>query len=481
MTAAEPDADADAEAPIRAFAPYTDPTRALGLLQGSRAELFGRPVTLTSCAVMDSSYKTYTKRSSWPKSVLSVCYRLGLAEQADNAIFYAKLYLQGRSHVEWQRLGPPPAAASGAAPPVIHLPALGMIAWRFPHDPAMPHLAEAMLPQRVRHHLPYHALPPGLDGPADLTHLSAEPLKYNPENGCTLRYRLQWGGAGARVPAQELIVFGKVYRDDRGRAACERMQHYWRTTAFKSCRPLGYDETIRTVWSLGVQGLPLAQVISRANHASCLGQVGCGLAAVHASDPAVLGMPDSVAVAELLADFIKKIDKLSRACPPCAAPLAGLLAPARRVGERLAAGAHAGRALHGDFHIGQMLAHDGEVYLFDFDSFTLGDPEQDLAEFIVALLFQGFEPNFVHAMARALVRSYCARSRWTLRLEYLHWYALVEYVTRAYRFYRQQRPGWQHALQQSVSNLAVLEAVLEGLDSQSAQPPRITSPTAGSA
>lgn len=449
-------ADADAEPPNHPFAAYTDAEQARQLLQDSSAELFGRRVTLTSCTVIDSLYKTYAKRSSWPRSTLSVCWRLGLAEPEDSAILYAKVYLEGRSLAEWQRLDPPPTA--------IHLPAHDMIVWRFPHDPSMPHLAEAVLPQRVRHHLPYDQLPPGLDGPADLLHVSAEPLKYHPEHCCTVRYRLQWRSADALAPPQVLVIFGKTYRDDSGRAAHQRLQHCWRTMALKSCRPLGYDETIRTVWSLCVEGLPLVQVITRANHAPYLGLLGRSLAAVHASNPVDLGTLGAVAVSELLADCIKKLDKLSRACPPCAEPLALLVAPALAMGRRLAAGAPAGCALHGDFHIDQVLAHDGDVWLFDFDSFALGDPEQDLAEFIVALMFHGFEPDFVRAMALTLVQSYCAAAHWTLRPDCLRWYAQVEYVTRAYRFYRQQRPGWERAVQQAVSNLHGLDAVLAGLD-----------------
>ncbi len=444
--------------PYPRLPPSPTPSARVGLLQRCSAELFGRPVTLASCVVIDSLYKTYAKRSSWPRSTLSVCWRLGLAESEDSAIFYAKVYLEGRSLAEWQRL-------MGSSTAVMHVPALDMIAWRFPQDPSMPHLAQALLPGHVRHHLPYDQLPPGLDGPADLLSLSAELLKYLPENCCTVRWRLQWRACGPFAPPQELIVFGKTFRDDRGRVTHKRLQHCWQSAAVKSCRPLGYDAALRTVWSLGVEGLPLVQVINRANHAPYLERLGRSLAAVHAGNPDDVGTPDAISVAELLADCLKKIDKLSRACPPCAQPLSLLAESALSIGQRLAAdGALAGRVLHGDFHIDQVLAHGDEIYLFDFDSFALGDPEQDLAEFIVGLLFYGFEPDVVRLMAQTLVQSYSAAAPWAVRYDRLRWYAQVEHVTRAYRFYRQQRPGWEVALQKAVSNLEDLDAVLSGLN-----------------
>ncbi len=439
--------------PMQAFAPYTDPEKLRGLLQDRGDELFGRRVTVASCTVIDSRYKTYQKSSSWPKSTLSICYRVSLVEPEDSIIFYAKVYLDGRSRAEWERLKP--TSGSDVRHAVIYLPTLDMIVWRFPYDPSILHLPEILLPERVRHHLPFDRLPPGLSDPADLTNVTVELVKYYPEKCCTARHRLQWQGSDARA-SRMLTVYGKTYSNERGRAVHERLQHFWDTAAFKVPQPLGYNGTIQTVWTLGIEGLPLAEVVDRLNYKHYLGQVGRCLAAVHASD---LG-GEAITVAELLADCIKKIDKLSLACPPCAAQLAAAAPALQRVGERLEARSRPGRTLYGDFHIGQMLAHGSDVYFFDLDSFAVGDPERDLAEFIVSLLFYEVEPQLVCLMTLALVESYRVSVSWKIEIDRLYWYALVEYVTRAYGFYRQQRPGWAGALQRSLTNLPSLEAAI---------------------
>jgi hypothetical protein len=440
------------------FAAYTDAQRARDLLQSCSQALFGQAVTLATCTVIDSLYKTYANPASWPKSTLSVCWRLGLEGGADSTIFYAKVYLAGRSHAAWQALGEPAGDAQGL-PAVMHLAGLDMIVWRFPHDPSIRHLPSAVVEQLVKQHLPLAALlPPGVQ--AELAQFVVELVHYQPEKCCTTRYRLQWHDAQAPGEVQQLVIYGKTYSDDRGSRVYARQLHYWREAAFAICQPLGYDETIKTVWSLGIEGLPLAQVIEPANHRRLLGQVSRCLAAVHASDLHELGALREISQAELLADCLKKIGKLSRACPPCAAPLALLAAPVQSLAALLAQSAGVRHALHGDFHIDQMLACGDDVVVFDFDSFAVGDPERDLAEFIVALLFQPFDPAFVQRLAQGLMEAYCAQVSWKVRTDHLRWYALVEFVTRCWRFYRQQQTGWDGALQRSVAHLPALEALI---------------------
>lgn len=453
--------DADPEIHRGVFAAYTDAQRARELLQSCSELLFGRPVTLASVTVIDSLYKTYVNPASWPKSTLSVCWRLGLAGGAESAIFHAKAFLCGRSLAAWQALDKPDADAP-LPPAVMHLPTLDMIVWRFPHDPTIRHLPEAVLPQRVRQHLPLGALLPSGVG-VEQVQIEIEAVQYQPEKCCTTRYRLQWHDTRAPGAEQRLVIYGKTYSDDRGSSVHARQLHYWRTAAFAICRPLGYDEAIQTVWSLGIEGLPLAGVIAHDNHQGLLGQVGRCLAAVHASELHQVCVVKEVMPAELLEDCIKKIGKLGRACPPCAAALAQLMAPVQRLAAQLAQGASVRHTLHGDFHIGQMLVCGDEVYVFDFDSFAAGDPEKDLAEFIVALLFQPFEPAFVQLMALALMDAYCAQARRQVRSDHLRWYALVEFVTRCWRFYRQQQSDWDAALQRGVARLPELEALIPAL------------------
>ncbi len=463
----EANADADPEPARGVFAVYTDAVRARDLLQSCSELLFGQPVTIATCTVIDSLYKTYANPTSWPKSTLSVCWRLGLAGGADSTIIYAKVYLAGRSLAAWLALGER-ASAAQARQAVTHLPALDMIAWRFPHDPSIGHLPDAVDEPSVKPRLlrlPLAALLPHGVG-LEQAQLSVEPVQYQPEKCCTTRYRLHWHDThDAQAPGevQQLVIYGKTYSDDRGSTVYARQLHYWREAAFAICQPLGYDSTIKTVWSLGVEGLPLARVIGRDNHQRLLAQVGRCLAAVHGSDLHALGVLKVIVPAELLADCLKKIDKLGRACPASAAPLALLIAPVQTLAAQLAQSASVRHALHGDFHIDQMLVCGEAVVVFDFDSFAVGDAERDLAEFIVALMFQPFDAAFVQLLALALVDAYRAHAPWQVRIDHLRWYAQVEFVTRCWRCYRQQQTGWDAALQRGVAHLPELDALFVAL------------------
>jgi hypothetical protein len=459
------------------FAAFTDPARALVLLQPCSAALFGAPTPLACCDVIDSLYKTYVNPASFPKSTLSVCWRLWRADAAGSAIFYAKVYLEGRSQAAWQRLGERGSDEATAPRAATHLPALDMIVWRFPHDPALRHLPEAVLDERVRARLPWDALRSHGGGAAEGASLHIEPVSYQPEKSCMTRCLLHWpvesrvewpAGDGLAAAPRDLLVYAKTYGDDRGRAAHARQLHYWRSAALRTCEPLAYDDSIATVWSIGVEGQPLAHVIDDANQLHYLDQAAAHLWAVHSSDPHELGVDELIAPAELLADCLKKIDKLGRACPRSREALALVAVPVQALAERVMQADGQRCVLHGDFHIGQMLAAGGDVYLFDFDSLALGDAEQDLAEFVVALMWAPVAPEFVGTMAAALGHAYASRACAPVRMDHLRWYARVEFVTRCWRLHRQQRPGWADALELALTRLPTLDAAIAAMASAAA-------------
>jgi aminoglycoside phosphotransferase (APT) family kinase protein len=112
--------------------------------------------------------------------------------------------------------------------------------------------------------------------------------------------------------------------------------------------------------------------------------------------------------------------------------------------------------IHGDFHPDQIWIHDGRVVLFDFDEFTLGDPMEDLAEFMLKLDATGATAarvsGFVAAYAQAAPQRFDARS--------LDWHLAIQQLLQASRAFTYQQPGWRVALQ---SRLAGCESRLATL------------------
>ena len=108
--------------------------------------------------------------------------------------------------------------------------------WFYPVDPHLRTLAAASDPAAVR-----RLLAPRYSPKTPPARIRVEPVRYLPEISAALRYRIvDRPGAGERV------VYGKVYRGDRGRDLHETTQQLWALSAqhpdlLRVVEPLAYD------------------------------------------------------------------------------------------------------------------------------------------------------------------------------------------------------------------------------------------------
>ena len=108
--------------------------------------------------------------------------------------------------------------------------------------------------------------------------------------------------------------------------------------------------------------------------------------------------------------------------------------------------------IHGDCHPDQMWIDRGRVLLFDFDEFSLGDPMEDLAEFIVKL-----PPTpGGRALAAALPQANAQHAPAHFHADRLNWHRALQQLLQASRAFVFQLPGWQAELER---RLARAEAV----------------------
>ena len=421
------------------FARFTDADAMGDILWQRLSSWFAGQDDRPTCAIEHSRYKTYLKVQSRPRSSLSVCYRFGLTgcgARSREVLVYVKAYLGGRSWSEWEKLAPLRDVDRHGSPPVIHLPELDAIAWRFPHDPALAHLREVIEPGRVRAHVPWRLLPHGVPGP-DRTAVSSSVAHYRPETRCTTRYDLRWNEAGA---PRELTIYGKTFNGDEGRAIYDRMRHLWEISRqnadhLRVPQPLAYTDAVHTIWQHAVPGAPLLRVVDATNYVHYLDAVAKGLATIHTS-----GLSGSIAITpdDHLAESCKKSLKLSEAFPGLVRPLQALI---RHLETEMPA-AHTSRTLiHGDLQMHQLLANGGHVAFLDFDECADGDPAQDLANVVVNLHFDGVPPTLVDAMSSVLLASYRRAIDGEVPAHRLDWYARVQFLNKAYRAYLRHAPG----------------------------------------
>ncbi len=419
--------------PSTAFARFTDPEVMEPILRERLSPWFDR------------------QEGSGSRSSLSVCYRLSVTgrETRDrDVLLYVKAYSDGRSRNEWDKVRPPHNTGPRAVRAVIHLPELDAIAWRFPHDPALPHLAEVMDPDRVRVHVPWELLPDRVPGP-NLTVLSTTVAHYRPETRCTTRYDLRWNEARA---LDGLTLYGKTFKGEEGRAIYTRMQRLAQISredphSLRVPQPLAYTDVVKTIWQHAIDGPPLVQVIDTRNYQRYLDRVAKGLATIHKSD---LSGSTATTTADHLADSRKKSLKLAQAFPALVRPLHALV---RQLESGIPEPSRSDTLIHGDFQIRQLLTQGDDVVFLDFDECADGDPAQDLANFVVSLHFHDFSARLVDAMSAALVASYRRVVDANLSPHRLDWHARVQFLNKAYRAYLWHRPGVEQEVRRII-NLA---------------------------
>ena len=435
-----------ASMPTTAFARFTDAEAMGNLLWQRFATDFNGQDLPPACTIVYVRYKHLTTKST-SKSSLSICYRLDLSGVQDGrqeAHFYVKAYLDGRSQNEWEKLTDSNSTNLGLGTFASHVPELDAIVWKFPQDPALAHLPEVIDTEKVRHHLPWKMVADGVPGPGSLTALNNRVAHYLPEKSCTTHYNLQWQVAG--LP-HELTLYGKTFKGEEGKEIYERMMHFWHTSrqdpgSITVAQPLAYAETVKTIWQQAIVGVPLSHVIDETNYEHYLAVVARGLATLHKS-----GLPSSrtVTIEDHLVESRKKVLKLGQAIPALTTPLQALLQCLEDNAPIVPSADHT--LIHGDCQFGNLLAQDDRVVFLDFDDCVQGDPTRDVANFIVYLHFYDFSPALRDAMNETFLGSYRRVVEWDLPVERLAWHLRVQFLNKAYRAYFQQASGTEQEVQ----------------------------------
>lgn len=422
--------------PRNDFVSFTDPENVKTILQGRLPALAQGDLVITECRILHLYYKTYLKPESGGKSFLAAAYQLGIGNRMTGTqqtqIIFAKVFSGDRSHEEVNKSARQHLCPTAFGVPLIHLDDLGMVIWTFPNDPGLRALPEVADPDKVKNYFPYDSLPSGVSA-KEIASVKVEIVNYRPEIRCTTRYRLDCG-------SRALTLFGKAFASG-GEEIYQRMAHLWqrsrqRPSEFPMPRPLAYNDEVKTIWQEELPGKPLAEIINRGNYRELIAQAARRLVFIHQSDA-----PTStrITMKEHLEEIEKKVAKLNQAFPEMQP---WLQRTAQTLAQSLTHLSFAPELLiHGDFHLRQLMVHNGQVALFDFDEFAIGDPAQDLANFVADLHSQPSDGGLAKAIGATLIEAYSQENGWRVPADRLAWHSGIQFVTRAYRAWLQQKPG----------------------------------------
>ena len=407
-----------------------DRERMREILQTRLPGLRAPGLVIDDCQIVHTRYRTSAEDARRGKAFLSVCYELAVHGGAggERHLFHVKAYRDGRSRQKFAEASSAPTVPPPLGAAVTHLPELDLVVWAFPNDPKMLHLPEVIIREKLRRHLPYDRLAAGSD--ADV---SIDVVRYKPEVRCITRYGLR-----------TVALYGKTFKHDRARDIAGRIEALAgelaeAEDAFVIAPPLGFSAAARTVWQAELPGTPLPRAIERGGCQDLLARAALGLARFHA-----LRLPDlpRTTLAGRLAAAAAEAGELAEAYPWLRARLEEVVARLGEAAPRLPPAPDG--LVHGDFLLKQLVVHGDRLGVFDFDNLALGDPIQDLANFIVDLGYHGFEARHVGAMTAAFLPAYRAHAGRDVPEARLLWHVSVQRLRDAYYFHkrRQLAPGF---------------------------------------
>lgn len=272
-------------------------------------------------------------------------------------------------------------------------------------------------------------------------------VRYHPGNRCTVR------GITASGPCFVKVLADLV--DDQAEARARWDAATSGAFSFAVAEPLGWDERTQSSWYGVVPGRPLVDVLAGPRGTESGFHVGQALGELAVSSL----QPGNTA------DATCQLVRTRRALARAAVAVPGLAEDLRSVADALAQmhGRLSPRGLvpvHGAAHIGQWLVDErGRLGLIDFDRYALGEPEFDLATFLVELRAQSSLDRWADDIEEAVLCGFRAVAG-EPDADRMHVYTLHKQLSRVARCATALRPD---AGERAARHLSRLRQPLAGL------------------
>ncbi len=358
------------------------------------------------CELLNS--KQRLKPAAPHKSSLVASYRLELGNKTSETV-YLKAFISGCV-----------PQALKESPNTFYLSDLDAVLWRFPFDPSLPQLPELVDAKKVKAFLPFEKLT-GLES-KNISELELDVVRYKPEDRCICRYQISG--------EKSITLFTKTFKDNRGEELYEHQLYLWQWSSekgilFDLAKPLGYHAPTRTLWQEALPGRPALENPSQLSKPEFLETVAKGLAQLHSSQ---LVSSKERRVEDCLNEAHDLRQTLEQHLPQFSSPLQTIV-------EKLEAKAPQFtfplRPIHSAFRLKQLLLDGERVGVVDFDGFAMGDPCEDVTDFMADL--QAHLPaNSAEKARYSFLESYRAHVPWTLTPQSLEWHSALKWLERAH-------------------------------------------------
>lgn len=242
--------------------------------------------------------------------------------------------------------------------------------WFYPYDPALPTLAAADDPRRLR-----PLLAPRYSAKTPPARIGVDVVRYVPESSAALRYTVR-----GRPGTAERTVYGKLYRGRGGLALHETMQELaalarTRPELLSVVEPMAYDEELALHLEHAAPGEPVPPDRTDPRFQAAALAAADALVALHDARLAVGGVLELGPEVDRLDDVAAQ---LALVHPPGEQLMRSLVTQIRRALARLPAEEQV--VTHGDMKYDQFLELDGRFTLVDFEEVGLAETSWDLGK-----------------------------------------------------------------------------------------------------
>jgi Phosphotransferase enzyme family len=326
---------------------------------------------------------------------------------------------------------------------MLHIAKLGMVAWFFPYDPALPWLSKVLDKGFTRKYFADFLLLQKNAPSCVIKAIALSIINYRPEIRCTYRYDLK------RLSGNTQTLYGKTFADGSGSEIHRRIAHLYPRTennpeSFVIPRLLGYDYTLHTLWLEGLDGKSLLDIINKQNADQLMASIARHLVDFHSAE--ISGL-DVILEDEQFTEIRKKCTKLQNSYPDISNRIESLLYTLEE--QKPDTTMNSMRLIHGDFHIQQLLLlDDNSIALFDFDELAMANPLVDVANFCADLSVLDLPKGLIERLTSRFFSAYKTLSSDALNESQFSWHLRVQFLTRAYRAYIQQKPNLEYLIEQ---------------------------------
>jgi thiamine kinase-like enzyme len=386
------------------------------------------------CDIIQIRYK--------PHSSCMVSYRLTIentvtGEQGEQ-IVCGRAFPAGQSTSQWDKATARPLVQPRFGPPLIHLPDLDMVLWSFPNDRKINNLPSVI---DAVHSTPTffpNWLAAYLGREWHIGATTSQVMHYVGEHTCTVRISVELYQPSPEA-RRTITLFGKTYYDGEGTQTDRVMQQLWESEArqsgrLKMAQPLAYDEPLKTLWQLGIEGTTLESYAAQDQGLiPLLNEAAGAVATLHTT-------PLSHIPLVTIEDLLEKLDRVTAMLmlyrPSCRSVLVSLANRLRDQATLIPAYPMA--TLHGDLHLKNLFLTEGTIALIDLDNVCAGPSCWDLGSFFAGLQTWGMTKDLSASQSTdhilAFLAAYHQFVPWKIEEPVVAWYtALALVIERSFR------------------------------------------------